>query len=164
MPALPPEWIACLPQLASFRLGSVDAQGRPHVCRALAADALPDGRMLAVVAERAAPRVVAALRATAQVALVMASPRTNRTLHLKGRDAAVAPAQPEHAALVQRCRQALLDDISAFDGFTGAPFVDNWYGAGLHELVAVRFGIDGAWDQTPGPGAGRALDLVAAAS
>jgi len=45
VPRLPAEWSNSLPVLPSLRLGACDHVGVPRVCRALAADALPDGRM-----------------------------------------------------------------------------------------------------------------------
>ena len=161
MPVLPPEWHLHLSSLTSFRLGSCDRGGQPHVCRALAADALPDGRMLAVLAEHAAPRVVAALRETGQAALMMTSPRTNRTLHVKGHGACVEPALPEHAGLLARCQRLLAEEIAEVDGFgNAAPIIANWYHVELHALVAVRFRLSGAWDQTPGPLAGQSVVLL----
>ncbi|WP_447919584.1 pyridoxamine 5'-phosphate oxidase family protein [Achromobacter aegrifaciens] len=159
MPQLPAEWSLCLPALPSLRLGSCDRDGNPHVCRALAADVLPDGRMLVLLAEHAAPQVVAALRETAQVAMLATSPRTNRTLHLKGRDARVEPALPAHAELLALRRNTLTQELAEVDGFAGAPFLDRWYGVQVHELVAVRYTVAGAWDQTPGPHAGQAVEL-----
>lgn len=112
--------------------------------------------MLALLAEPAAPRVVAALRETGQAALMMTSPRTNRTLHVKGHDARVEPALPEHAALLARCQRQLAAEIAEVDGFgNSAAILANWYRVDLSEMLAVRFGLAGAWDQTPGPHAGR---------
>ena len=163
MPHLPPEWRDHLRTLTSFRLGSCDRGGQPHVCRALAVDALPDGRMLALLAEPAAPRVVAALRETGQAALMMTSPRTNRTLHVKGHDARVEPALPEHAALLARCQRQLAAEIAEVDGFgNSAAILANWYRVDLSEMLAVRFGLAGAWDQTPGPHAGQPVALLPA--
>jgi len=159
MPTLPTEWRLCLPLLPSLRLGSCDRDGTPRVCRALAADVLPDGRLLVLLAERAAPQVVAALRETAQVALLATSPRSNRTLHIKGHDARVDAAQPGHADLLARRRATLAQEIAEVDGFADAPFIEHWYGVAAHELVAVRFSIDGAWNQTPGPDAGQPVEL-----
>lgn len=159
MPTLPAEWKLCLPALPSLRLGSCDRGGNPQVCRALAADVQPDGRMLVLLAERAAPRVVAALRETARVALLATSPRTNRTLHLKGRDARVEPAQPVHAELLALRRDTLAREIAEVDGFADVSFIGHWYGVAVQELVAVRFTVAGAWDQTPGPHAGQAVEL-----
>lgn len=159
MPVLPVEWRLHLPLMPSLRLGGCDSQGQPHVCRALAADALPDGRMLVLFAERAAPRVAAALRKTSQVAFLATSPRTNRTLHIKGRDTQVEPALPEHMELLRQRGETLAKEISEIDGFRGDVLVQNWYGIELHDLLAARFTIYGAWDQTPGPEAGQPLAL-----
>lgn len=159
MPTLPAEWRLHLPMMPSLRLGGCDRSGQPQVCRALAADALTDGRMLILLAERAAPRVVAALRETAQVALLATSPRTNRTLHLKGRNARVTPALPEHADLLALRRATLAHEIAEVDGFADAPFLEHWYGTAAQGLLAVHFSVVGAWDQTPGPNAGQPVAL-----
>lgn len=159
MPRLPAEWSLSLPALPSLRLGGCDRDGNPHVGRALAVDALPDGRLQVLVAERAAPRVVAAVRETAQVALLATSPRSNRTLHVKGHDACVAPAQPSHAALLMLRRDTLARELAEVDGFAGAQFLDHWYGIPVDALTAVTFSVAGAWSQTPGPDAGQAIAL-----
>ncbi|MEN4920722.1 hypothetical protein ABE485_18770 [Achromobacter spanius] len=159
MPRLPAEWSLSLPALPSLRLGACDRAGNPRVCRALAADELPDGRLLVLLAARAAPLVVAALRDTARVAMLATSPRTNRTLHVKGHDARVAPALPSHAALLALRRDTLARELAEVDGFAGAPFLDHWYNVAAHDLTAVTFSVAGAWNQTPGPDAGRAVEL-----
>lgn len=157
--SLPAEWRLHLPQMPSLRLAGCDMAGQPHVCRALAADTLPDGRMLVLFSGRTAPRVAAAVEETAQVALLITSPRTNRTLHLKGRDAQVTPALPEHMELLRQRGETLAREISEIDGFRGDVFVENWYGVELQDLLAARFTIVGAWDQTPGPDAGQPVAL-----
>jgi len=161
VPRLPAEWSNSLPMLPSLRLGACDHVGVPRVCRALAADALPDGRMMALLAERAAPLVVAALRETGQIAMLATSPRTNRTLHLKGRDARVQSALPSHAALLALRRDTLSQELADVDGFAGAPFLAHWYDVQVRDLVAVYFSVTGAWNQTPGPHAGQPIDLEA---
>jgi len=156
---LPAEWRLHLSFMPSLRLGSRGRGGLPCVCRALAADALEDGRMLVLLAERAAPRVVTALRETGQAALLANSPRTNRTLHLKGRDARVEPGLPEHAGLLALRRATMGAEIAEIDGFADAPFLQLWYGAAEQGLAAVYFSVSGAWDQTPGPNAGQPVAL-----
>lgn len=159
MPRLPAEWSLSLPALPSLRLGGCDLDGTPHVGRALAVDALPDGCLLVLIAECAAPRVVAAVRETARVALLATSPRSNRTLHVKGHDARVAPAQPSHAALLMLRRDTLARELADVDGFAGAPFLDHWYGIAADAMTAITFSVAGAWNQTPGPDAGQAIAL-----
>ncbi|MGB3069548.1 MAG: hypothetical protein WBC18_13415 [Ottowia sp.] len=162
MLVLPAEWRFHLPLMPSLRLGSCERSGQPCVCRALAAEALADGRMLVLLAEKAAPRVVAALSETGQLALLANSPRTNRTLHIKGRDARVEPGLPEHASLLALRQATLGSEIAEIDGFADAPFLQLWYGAAARGLAAVYFSISGAWDQTPGPNAGLPLALETA--
>lgn len=159
MPHLPAEWIAHLPAMPSLRLGSRDRGGNPRVCRALAAALQHDGRMLVLLAERNAPLVVAAVRETGQVALLATSPRTYRTLHLKGHDAHVALACADHALLLTQQRATLAQELSEVDGFANAPFLHNWFDVALKDLVAVHFSIAGAWNQTPGPQAGQVIEL-----
>ncbi|MFJ3460602.1 hypothetical protein [Achromobacter spanius] len=159
MPRLPADWSLSLPALPSLRLGSCDHAGNPQVGRALALDELPDGRLMVLVAERAAPRVLAALRETARVALLATSPRNNRTLHVKGRDACVTPALPHHATLLALRRDTLARELAEVDGFAGALFLDHWYNIPVHALAAVTFSVSAAWNQTPGPNAGQAVAL-----
>lgn len=156
---LPAEWRLHLSEMPSLRLGACDRSGQPHVGRALAADVSPDGHMFVLLAEHSAPRVVTALRETGQVALLATSPRTNRTLHVKGRGASVRSALDAHAELLAARRAALDKEISEVDGFAKARFLDHWYDVAVHEMVAVHFSVTGAWNQTPGPDAGQPLGL-----
>lgn len=160
MPRLPQEWVDSFPTMTSYRLGACDTAGRPSVCRALAARLEPDGTVLTLVSRVAGRVVLAAIEATGQVAALMVSPVTNRTLHLKGRDARVEPATPAQAALLESHRAALATSLRA-DGFLqDSPVIANWYGIPVGDLMAVRFTPWGAWNQTPGPGAGEPVELL----
>lgn len=145
--------------MPSLRLGSCGCEGQLAVCRALAADALADGRVVVLLAECAAQSVIAALRETGQAALLANSPRTNRTLHLKGRDARVEPALPEHASLLALRHTTMASEIGEMDGFANSLILGHWYGAAAHGVAAVYFNVSGAWDQTPGPHAGQPVAL-----
>ena len=125
--------------MPSLRLGSRDRGGNPRVCRALAAALQPDGRMLVLLAERHAPLVVAAIRETGQVALLTTSPRTHRTLHLKGHDAQVEPAQPDHEKLLIEQRDTLTRELSEVDGFANATFLHQWFDVAMDDLVVHLF-------------------------
>ena len=157
MPTLPPEWIAHIASGVSHRLGSCSRNGRPGICRALAADVLPDGRMLVLTAGTLAAEVLESIRETAHVAAVFGRPMTHRTLHVKGRDACVAAA-PQHEALLVARREAFLVQVAPF-GFTRESMMGSWYGVPADELMSVTFTISGAWNQSPGPGAGQAIEL-----
>jgi hypothetical protein len=109
----------------------------------------------------AGPRVLDAIRETGQVAALMISPETNRTLHLKGRDAVVEPVDAAAAAALLDERRAALAHSLRSDGFPpDSPILAGWYAVRDGDLYAVSFTPWGAWDQTPGPGAGAPVELL----
>ena len=158
MPTLPPEWIAHIASGVSHRLGSCSRNGRPGICRALAADVLPDGRMLVLTAGTLAAEVLESIRETAHVAAVFGRPMTHRTLHVKGRDARVAAAEPQHEALLVARRAAFFKQVEPF-GFDRELLMGHWYTVDDGALTSVTFTISGAWNQSPGPGAGQPIEL-----
>lgn len=158
MARLPSHWISHFGDGVSSRVAACTPDGRPEISRGLAARVLDDGRVELLMAQDVGARVVEAIRATSQVALVLSVPLTHRTLHLKGRDAQVLPTEPGHADLLLRCREAFLAQITPL-GFSRSQLMALWYGLELEALVCVRFSISGAWDTTPGPGAGQAVEL-----
>ena len=158
MATLPPEWIAHIAAGVSHRLGSCGRDGRPGICRALAADVLPDGRMLILVAGGPGADVLQAIRETAQVAAVLGLPTTQRTLHVKGRDASVAAAGPEHEALLVARREAFFEQVEPF-GFNRELLMNTWYSVHDGGVMSVTFTVSGAWNQSPGPGAGQPIEL-----
>ncbi|MFP5460954.1 MAG: hypothetical protein ACLGII_05195 [Gammaproteobacteria bacterium] len=160
MPTLPAEWIEHFPRLTSYRLGACDPEGRPSVCRALAAQLLADGRVRVLMTGDAGPRVLDAIRATGQVAALMVSPETNRTLHMKGRDAVVERVDAGCDALLAERRAALVNSLRS-DGFLpDAPLIADWYAPREGDLYSITFTPWGAWNQTPGPGAGAPVELL----
>jgi hypothetical protein len=159
LPTLPHDWIEHFSAGVAHRLGSCSRDGKPGICRALAADALPDGRVRILVTREAGPDVLDAIRETGQVAAVLALPQTHRTLHLKGRDASVTPAGPDDEPLLVSRREAFLLQVAPY-GFTRESLLGNWYAVREGELMRVDFTIHGAWNQSPGPGAGQAIELL----
>ncbi|MFZ5549660.1 MAG: hypothetical protein ACOZJX_13265 [Pseudomonadota bacterium] len=158
MPTLPAEWLPHFTDGVSHRIGSCTAAGEPCLCAALAADLLDDGRVLVLLGAHAGRDVLAAIRETGQVAVVLGQPLSHRTLHLKGSDAEVLPAEPAHAALVEARRAAFSQALVPF-GFCHEQ-VATWYAVRETGLMTVRFTPIGAWNQTPGPGAGQAVELL----
>lgn len=145
MPRLPPHWAAHLESGVSHRLGGVHADGQPEICRGLAAQALPDGRIEVLMAASTSERLLDAVRENGRIAYVAAQPTSHRSLHVKGVDAELIAARADHAPLFARCRD----------------FAESlWYGVDLSGLAGLRFTPCGAWDQTPGPGAGIPVELL----
>lgn len=119
---------------------------------------LTDGRVQALVAADAGPAVIAAVADTGQVAMVLAQPQTHRTLHLKGRDAVVANADATHDVLLKARCAAFAAQLAPL-GFPRDMLERHWYASGAGGWKTITFSVSGAWDQTPGPGAGQPLEL-----
>jgi hypothetical protein len=154
---LPPELVEFLSAGVAHQIGACDRTGRPSICRALGAIVDEHGRVVVMLSGESGFEVLDAIRETGLVSAVFVQPSTYRTLHVKGRDAQVAPAAPEHRALIPARREAFLQQIARY-GFT-RDFVMAWYTVPDEQLMAITFTPIGAWNQTPGPGAGGAIEL-----
>lgn len=159
MPHLPPDWAEHLESGVSNRLGGTHADGRPEICRGLAAHALADGRIEVLLNAESGCELLSAVRSTGRVSYVASQPDTNRTLHLKGSDAEVIAVRDAHAALLARCRDRFVERVRPF-GFSRETIVGFWFELGLEQIAVVRFTPSGAWDQSPGPGAGQSVVLL----
>lgn len=159
MPRLPPEWAEHVSSGASTRLGGSHADGRPEICRGVAAQALADGRIEVLLNAKHGHDLIAAVRSSRRVSYVGSQPDTNRTLHVKGSDAEVVAVTSAHAPMFAQCRDRFIERVKPF-GFTRETIIGFWYDLELDQLAAVRFSPDGAWDQSPGPGAGQEIALL----
>ena len=163
MPSAPkplhPDILAFLRLGLSIHVGACDAAGLPQLTRALALR-VPDGRRIALLLPRlpAAP-LLDAVRHSAQVAMVVCQPTTHRTLQIKGGEARVVPAAAADWPQLAANHQAFTREIEPF-GFDAA-FANAWFGAPADSLLSVEFTPSGAWNQTPGPGAGSPVELAA---
>ncbi|MFG6428802.1 hypothetical protein [Roseateles sp. LYH14W] len=159
MPRLPSHWAAHLESGVSHRLGGVHADGQPEICRGLAAQSLPDGRIEVLMAVSTSGGLLDAVRESGRVAYVAALPTSHRSLHVKGVDAELIAVRADHAPLFTRSRDNFVAQIEPF-GFCREFAESLWYGVDLAGLAGLRFTPCGAWDQTPGPGAGTPLELL----
>lgn len=163
MPAqLHPDLLAFLQRGLSLYAGSTDARGWPQVGRALAIRLLPGPQLALAVPVEPAAALLAGIEATGEIALVLCQPSTHATVQVKGRDARVEPLAAEQWPELDRNRLAFGVEIRPF-GFD-AEFLDAWFsvvGSGADTLRVVRFTPYGAWNQTPGPGAGAPMEWLA---
>lgn len=159
MPVLPAHWAAHLDEGIAYRIGSCAPSGDPQLVRAVGAQVLPDGRLEVLVARKPGRAVLQAVAASRQVALAAGRPLTHRTLHVKGHDAECGPAGPMHEALLVSQREAFAESVRVF-GVRREHLAALLYSLSWRDLDVVRFTVAGAWDQTPGPGAGGAIDLL----
>lgn len=142
----------------AHQVGARAADGRPVICRALAAAQADDGRLCVAISQESGYELLDAVRANPLISLVMVAPQSYRALHLKGRDAEIAHEGAALRPLVEQRRLAFQRQIDPY-GFP-ENFTQAWYPSRDDDLVSIRFTPFGAWSQTPGPGAGTSLDLV----
>jgi hypothetical protein len=136
-------------------VGSVSDAGEPRATRAWAATIVDgDGGRVRLVVDAGDPQVVANISAGRQLAVTGADVRTLRSIQLKGQVVLVEPATA-----------ADLDEMTMMSSafFEAVHEADRTDPALLHrllpsEVMACELEVSEAYDQTPGPGAGVAMD------
>lgn len=140
----------------SLLVGTRDAALRPASARAFGVEiSAPTGTATVFVAAAGTQVTLANLRDNGQLALTFSRPIDHRSLQVKGRVLSITEADERQRRLQDRyfsrfaegliftgLRQNLLRRIRYFPSY------------------AVRFRIESMFDQTPGPGAGRAASVV----
>lgn len=149
-----PEYVARgLEGLAAIHVATRDAALVPDEVMASAAVLSGDGERLTVyLPDATSATSLANLRENGAIAVALSEPLTHRTVQLKGRAEEIRPAREDE-------REAVLRHAGSFDAQVEA--------IGLPPAVvrrrakwpcqAVTFQVAGAWEQTPGPGAGAPL-------
>lgn len=157
-PLLPDEVVDFIQGGVSMTVASRDERLVPSINKAVGCRVSPDRRQVTMLLFAEPAEVLARdIAQCRQAAVVFSQPSTNRTLQLKGRDVKPVPVQPADVALARRY-------IALFAAELGHLGWDQTYVEALfwHEpvhLIAFRFTPEGAFQQTPGPGAGAAMPL-----
>lgn len=158
MPRLTDDMVGFLASGVAHQVGGCTDAGRPLICRGLAAEALNDGRMRVLLSSVQGLELLDAIDRNGRVAVCLVAPRDYRAMHLKGRDAQVTSADgPTERALVAERLRGFAAQLAPL-GFPPG-YAEALYAVPEGALAAITFSPDGAWSQTPGPGAGHALAL-----
>jgi hypothetical protein len=142
----------------AHQVGGCTKDGRPSLCRGLAAQLEPDYRLVVILSAEAGSEVINAVRDTGRIALNLTLPENYKSISLLGRDAVVSHGGAQFRDLVQdryRKFRAQLDVHGIPPAYT-----DAWYLRPDDDLIAIRFTPFSARNQTPGPDAGSALALT----
>jgi hypothetical protein len=159
-PLIDTEHAALIERLVSVNVGSRSRQNVPSAVRALAARLSPDRQRLTVFVARAqGEALLADIRATGAIAVVLSQPSTHLTLQVKGADAAEVPLVPGDREALARYADGMAADLGRI-GWSEA-FARALVGADPADVVAVAFTITAAFAQTPGPRAGEKLQARA---
>jgi len=141
----------------SILVASSDRAHVPSITRAFGCRVSTDRRTVTLFLS--VPRSTAVLRdlrAGGGMAVVFSRPSTHETLQLKGMTARILPLADEDRARMQVYGQSLAEDIRQI-GWR-EPFVSALSSVLGDEAVAVEFTPTAAFEQTPGPAAGRRLE------
>lgn len=157
-PLLPDEVADFIQGGVSMTVASRDERLVPSITKAVGCRVSPDRRQVTVLMfAEPAEAVARDIARHHQVAVVYTRPSTNRTVQLKGRDVTSVPVQPADVALVRRYLVLFAADLGQL-GWDQA-YVEALFWHDPSQLIAIRFTPESAFQQTPGPAAGQAMDL-----
>jgi hypothetical protein len=136
-------------------VGTTDGEGRPELVYAWGPRVLADKRSILLCVERArASGTLANLADTGKIAMTVADPATYRSIQFKGTLLKTGDASAEDCAWVTRHRAAFASS-TALVGDDLTAMRNTWMEN--EPLYCIEFAVDAAFDQTPGPEAGRPL-------
>lgn len=134
-------------------IGTADGGGRPHVSYVWGLKIADDGQGGRVYLERArADQALSDMNANPMVAVTAASPVLYRSVQLKGRYTGHGEPDDDELAAVEKQRNAFLVETMLVGDPPNA--VRNLW---MDDVIRIEFTVERAFDQTPGPNAGKAL-------
>lgn len=134
-------------------VATADATGRPHLATAWGPRVGPDGTTASVFIDRArSATTVEDIEATLRIAMTVGDPISYRSIQLKGTSLGCADPTEEDRDWVRRHREAFMVSI-ALIGDPPALGRNMW----SEEVIRIDFLVEQAFEQTPGPDAGRPL-------
>ena len=138
-------------------IGTRDAQLVPEVARAWGARVLPDrGAIDLCVGLPSGRRTLSNLTDNGQMAVTAVRPSDYRQVQIKGRAVQVLEPTPEDRLHADRHREAFTREVEQV-GIPAELCPRFWAHDDPDATVKVRFVPEEAYDQTPGPDAGRSL-------
>lgn len=136
-----------------MHMGTRNARLEPDGARVIALVVEPDGvHVQAFVPTVDAGPVVANLEANGQVAVACVRPVDDRAVQIKGAFVSVRPAEPAERDEAARQWQGFVTQLQLAGIPASATARWSWW-----PCVVIRFAVQAAFDQTPGPAAGERL-------
>jgi hypothetical protein len=137
-------------------IGTQDGACVPEIARGWGLHVLDDRRTVEVcVGMPSSARTLENLARNGRIAVTCVRPTNYRQVQLKGREARALEPTPEDVARVESHRAAFAQEVDHVG--IAAALAPGFWEHDTGPLVKVRFAVEDAYDQTPGPQAGRAL-------
>jgi hypothetical protein len=139
----------------SIVIGVVGSDGRAQTGRALAVRMGPDGAIRLIYPMEGNATVAAAAQSGNPIAVTFSAPLSHRTVQIKGFTCKAEELDPEDLISAE-CQS---DAFAAILGAIGYPayFVQAFRDFRSAPLGVLSFPAQAAFEQTPGPGAGRSI-------
>jgi hypothetical protein len=153
--ALSDEIVAFIESGLSIVVGVVGPGGRALTGRALAARVTRDGTIRLIYAEEGNAAITATAQSGGPIAVTFSAPLSHRTVQIKGFSSRSEELQPEDEASARQQTDAFAAILGAV-GHSPA-FVQAFSDYRSSALWVLSFPAQEAFEQTPGPGAGRSL-------
>ncbi|HEX4998785.1 MAG TPA: hypothetical protein VFY29_11195 [Terriglobia bacterium] len=155
-PILNEEMALFVTQGVSTYASSVTRDGAPAIGQVLGCRVAPDRRKITLLISRTQfPDLIGAIESSGRIAVGFSHPRKGRAIQLKGRDAMVGDALRGDRRVMETFADAFVEE-TRFRGFDEA-LIRSFLWADPSTMAAVTFTPAEAFDQTPGPGAGRSM-------
>lgn len=156
-PLLSADLLAMMVRGVSVNVASRDAALRPSLMRAVGSDVAPDGSRITVYLARSqSGQLLQDIASTGQLAVVFSQPSTHRSVQVKATAATLRPAAEADRAVLARYLAAMEREVASV-GFP-PPLTRAMLAHRIEDVVAVTFTPQEAFDQTPGPRAGKSLE------
>ena len=137
----------------ALSVGTRSADHVPNARRGWGARVSEDGRSMDIFIDKSScDEAVANLRDNGRVAVCFVDVSDLHSLQIKGRCVEVGEPGPDDWSWVDRHRAAFTESVG-FIGFPPQTIRHLW----SMQVIRIRFVIDEFYDQTPGPGAGKAI-------
>ncbi|MGA0570317.1 hypothetical protein ACO2Q9_06310 [Variovorax sp. VNK109] len=155
---LTPEFIAIIDRGVSSIVASRSLDMKPSIMRAVGARITPDGTHVTVFVSRPASRqLLQDIATTGTVSVVFSVPFTHQTVQVKAsRGVEIRPAGEQDRPVLARYLKSMEFEIGRV-GY-GPAFTRKMLSHDLAQTVAIGFTPEQAFDQTPGPRAGRRME------
>jgi hypothetical protein len=149
------EIVAFIESGVSIIVGVVGADGRARAGRALAARMTAGGAIRLIYSAEGNAALVAAAQSGGPIAVTFSAPMSHRTIQLKAPTTTAEQLEPEDRIKLIRQTDAFAAVLGAL-GYQPA-FVMSFRDRRSLDVNVLSFIPNAAFEQTPGPGAGREL-------
>jgi len=136
----------------AVQVGTASAEGKPHAVNGWGPRINAGGTVSVFIEAKRASRPLANLATNPKVAVIFGDPITYRSIQLKGRWRSTALPSEEDQQWVTRHRN-LFHSTTALVGDNPNSIRNLW----MDDVMRIDFEVEQAFDQTPGPEAGRPL-------